>query len=337
MTDLGAPAPGTVRVRPDLAALAARLPRRPLTRFAPSPTGDLHLGHVVNALYVWGLARALGGRVLLRIEDHDRERYRAEYESAILADLAWLGLEPDATEATGGRPLVRQRDCEATYESALQRLRSQGLIYACGCSRREIGNAGAARGELRYPGTCRLRRLPGAGNGLRAQIAPGTERFHDGLRGEQVQEPAAQCGDVLVRDRAGQWTYQFAVTVDDMLQGVDLVVRGADLLPSTGRQIRLARLLRRPAPAVFLHHPLLLGPTGSKLSKANRDPGISELRRGGMSAREVLGLAAARAGLAAPDAAIEPGEGRRDKRGALMTRRPGGGGGAGPGRGRRLD
>ena len=321
MTDLGAPAPGDVRTRPDLAALAARLPRQPLTRFAPSPTGYLHLGHVVNALYVWGIARALSGRVLLRIEDHDRERFRPEFESAILADLDWLGLEPDARDAAGAAPLVRQRECEASYQSAVDRLRNCGLIYACACSRREIGNAGEMHGEVRYPGTCRLRQLPEAtktgdhenrgprkqgGNGLRVRIDPGIERFDDALWGEQVQEPVAQCGDVLVRDRAGQWTYQFAVAVDDLVQGIDIVIRGTDLLPSTGRQIRLARLLGRQAPAVFLHHPLLLGPAGKKLSKANRDTGISELRRGGMTAREVLGVAARGVGLLPPGTSTAP-------------------------------
>jgi glutamyl-Q tRNA(Asp) synthetase len=307
VTDLGAPAPGTFRIRPDLGALAARLPPRPLTRFAPSPTGHLHLGHVVNALYVWGIAGALGGRVLLRIEDHDRERFRPEYESAILRDLAWLGFDLAAAGRSGGGPPVRQRDCERSYAGALERLRSQGLAYACGCSRRDIGGVGnGLQSELRYPGTCRLRNVPdGKGTGLRVRIDPGLERFEDGLCGEHVQEPAAQCGDLLVPDRTGQWTYQFAVTVDDLVQGVDVVIRGSDLLASTGRQIRLARLLGRARPAVYLHHPLLFAPSGKKLSKANRDVGISELRRRGMAAAAVLGLAAARIGLASPGSEIE--------------------------------
>ena len=129
------------------------------------------------------------------------------------------------------------------------------------------------------------------------ELGPGVERFEDGLLGPQAQEPAAQSGDLLLRDRLGNWTYQFAVVGDDLRQGVDLVVRGADLLDSTGRQLALGRLLGRPAPPVFLHHPLILKPSGEKLSKANRDTGLGELRARGWSPDRVLGEAAARGGL----------------------------------------
>ena len=311
MTEPGALAPRPPRIRPDLAKLAARLPDSPLTRFAPSPTGHLHLGHVVNAVYVWGLARALGGRVLLRIEDHDRERSRPDYEASILEDLAWLGLEPDVSAQPGRPAALRQRDCEPSYVAALERLREARIVYACSCSRREIG-AGAGNvghGELRYPGTCRLKRLQErSGLGLRVRMDPGFERFEDALSGEQTQDPAAQCGDLLIRDREGSWTYQFAVTVDDLTQGIDLVVRGADLLESSGRQIRLARLLGRTRPAVFLHHPLLVAPSGQKLSKSNRDAGVAELRRGGLTGPEVLGMAAERCGLVDRRAPLRPAE-----------------------------
>ena len=123
------------------------------TRFAPAPTGHLHLGHVVNALYVWETARREGGRVLLRIEDHDRQRSRPEYAASILEDLAWLGFVPD------GEP-VRQSERTTIYEAALQRLRDAGLTYACECSRREIADAGVSGRELRYPGTCASKSLP---------------------------------------------------------------------------------------------------------------------------------------------------------------------------------
>src|SRR5215217_5354179 len=116
-------------VRPDLARAAARFRHPPLTRFAPSPTGYLHLGHVVNAIYVWGIARALGGRVLLRIEDHDRIRSRPPFEAALLKDLAWLGFEPDS----GLQPIVRQSDTPWVYEAALERLRASTHVYACDC------------------------------------------------------------------------------------------------------------------------------------------------------------------------------------------------------------
>jgi glutamyl-tRNA synthetase/glutamyl-Q tRNA(Asp) synthetase len=275
----------------DLAALRERLPPSPLTRFAPSPTGRLHLGHVVNAVFVWGLAQALGGRVLLRIEDHDRERSRAAHERAILDDLAWLGLEPDVVVA-------RQSDRGHEFAQSLARLDAAGLVYACGCSRREIERAGGQGDELRYPGTCRALALPlRRGLGLRLRLAPGVESFDDARMGPQAQDPAAQCGDLLLRDRAGHWTYQFAVTADDTAQRVDLVVRGEDLLASTGRQIRLAQLLGRERPPVFLHHPLVYSPAGAKLSKSNRDAGLDVLRRDGWPPAAVLGIAASRAGL----------------------------------------
>jgi len=254
-----------------------------LTRFAPSPTGYLHLGHVVNALYVWRTARQMGGRVLLRIEDHDRVRSRPEYEAAILEDLAWLGFVPDE----GLRPLVRQSDRGQLYEEALARLRSTAHVYACDCSRKRLA------GE-QYDGRCRARGLPeGPGRGLRVRIDPGVERFIDLRLGTLEQEPAGQSGDLLIRDRDGQWTYQFAVTVDDMRQGITHVIRGADLLDSTGRQLRLARLLGRDIAPAYLHHPLVLNPTGQKLSKSEQAAAIREMRRAGLDAHAVIGAAEA--------------------------------------------
>jgi glutamyl-tRNA synthetase/glutamyl-Q tRNA(Asp) synthetase len=279
----------------------------PLTRFAPAPTGYLHLGHVLNACYVWGAAGERGGRVLLRIEDHDRERCRPEYEKAILDDLDWLGFEPDVFPTAcfrAGRCDGRQSDRHALYAEALERLRAMGLVYACGCSRREIGSAAAGSSsrpgteELRYPGTCRDRGLPiHDGYGVRVVMDPGAESFDDRLLGPQVQSPADQCGDLLVRDRRGHWTYQFAATVDDLLQGISLVVRGVDLLASTGRQIRLARLLGRSEPATFLHHPLIMKSATQKLSKSDRDTGVRDLRARGWSRDQVLQGARRAAGL----------------------------------------
>jgi glutamyl-tRNA synthetase/glutamyl-Q tRNA(Asp) synthetase len=252
-----------------------------VTRFAPSPTGYLHLGHVVNALYVWGLARERNGRVLLRIEDHDRVRSRPEFEAAILEDLDWLGFTPDA----GRHPVLRQSDDEDAYVQALARLRRSHRVYACDCSRKAIG------GE-RYPGTCRTRGLDERPDrGLRVLVEPGDEPFVDGLLGPQVQSPAGEYGDILLRDRDGNWTYQFAVTVDDERQGISAVIRGTDLLSSTGRQIRLARMLGRAEPPAFFHHPLLLNPSGEKLSKSNRDTGVRELRAAGLTPQDVIARA----------------------------------------------
>lgn len=256
---------------------------------------------------MWGLARALGGRVLLRIEDHDRGRCRPEYEAALLADLEWLGLEPDIPgplERRPGRPPIRQSApaAAADYDAALARLSADHEVYACDCSRREIALAGGDNfnEETRYPGRCRMRGLgAGSGRGIRVVLDEGVERFEDALLGWQTQAPAEQCGDLLLRDRLGQWTYQFSVTVDDLRQEqeMDLVIRGQDLLSSTGRQIRLARMLGRNRAPVFLHHPLLLKESGAKLSKASRDTGIGELRAAGVSPGQVLGEAAHRLGL----------------------------------------
>jgi glutamyl-tRNA synthetase/glutamyl-Q tRNA(Asp) synthetase len=295
----------------DLAALAARLPSRPLTRFAPSPTGYLHLGHVANAIWVWGLARALGGRVLLRIEDHDRGRCRPEYERAMLDDLAWLGLEPDlgTEEVRAGPSSYRQSDVGAGYQAALDQLGRDGLVFGCVCSRKDLATTegDVFNQETRYPGRCRGRGLTLApGIGVRLRLEPQPERFVDARLGPQEQDPAQQCGDLLLRDRLGQWTYQFAVVVDDCRHQVDLVVRGEDLLPSTGRQIHLARLLGRVTPPVFLHHPLIRKAGGEKLSKAAGDTGIRELRAEGVSRAAVLGQAAALSGLLRRAEPIEP-------------------------------
>ena len=215
--------------------LAARLAGPPVTRFAPSPTGYPHLGHVVNAIYVWGVAGALGGRVLLRIEDHDRIRSRPQFEAALLEDLEWLGFIPDV----GRHPLLRQSDRAGAYEEGLRQLRASHHVYACDCSREDIAGG-------RYVGTCRARGFEDTqGRGLRVQVDSGAEEFWDALLGIQRYAPADEFGDILIRDRDGHWTYHFAVTVDDARDGVTLVIRGMDLLSSTGRQLRLAHAWAR--------------------------------------------------------------------------------------------
>lgn len=277
-----------------------------LTRFAPAPTGFLHLGHLANALYVWGLARRLGAGVLLRVEDHDRQRCRPEYETALLDDLDWLGLRPDVgpTSAFRQGPVPwRQSDCDAAYRDAVAGLRAAGHhVYACGCSRTRAADEGAGEGQGGrggpYPGTCRARGLePGPGRGLRVVLAGGVERFDDLRLGPQEQEPARQCGDLLIQDRLGNWTYQFAVVVDDLRHGVDLVVRGEDLLDSTGRQLRLAAMLGRPASPRFFHHPLIRHPSGAKLSKANRDTSVRDRRAAGATVEMLVGEALSAVGL----------------------------------------
>jgi glutamyl/glutaminyl-tRNA synthetase len=275
-----------------------RLPRRPihasLTRFAPAPTGWLHLGHVLNALYVWNTARAIGCRVALRIEDHDRERCRPEYERGILDDLDWLGFVPDVYPPEcfrAGRCDGRQSDRESVYREAVEQLIKDDLVYACDCTRRSLASSdpGEPGAERRYPGTCRHRGLALTdGVGWRVRVPDETVRFDDALLGPQEQNPSDQCGDLLIRDRLGNWTYQFAAAVDDAWQDVDLVIRGVDLLDSTGRQIALARLLGREEPPIYLHHPLIMKAPGQKLSKADGDTAIRELRAGGWTRARVF-------------------------------------------------
>ncbi len=267
-----------------------------MTRYAPSPTGYLHLGHAAHILYVWGLADLLSARVLLRIEDHDRQRCRAEYEAAILEDLDWLGFEPENAVT----PDYRQNDSEAVYRKALARLRRGHNVYRCVCTRKDLVAhcAASETGERIYEGRCRAANHPSdVPHGLRLEWGDGEESFEDGFLGLYKQEPARQCGDLLLRDRHGQWTYQFAVTVDDIRHGVNLIIRGEDLLDSTGRQIRLARRLGRDEPVRFYHHPLVTDPAGVKLSKKHRSPAVRELRAAGIQSAKILGEAARMVGL----------------------------------------
>jgi glutamyl-tRNA synthetase/glutamyl-Q tRNA(Asp) synthetase len=285
------------------------------TRFAPAPTGLLHLGHVANAIHVWGIARAFGGEVLLRIEDHDRTRCRDTFEDALLDDLDWLGFVPDVGSTDSfradrhGHP-QRQSNNEPRYAAALDALAERGRTYVCTCTRRDIAALAphAPGEEPRYPGTCRAAGHTAAESlARRVRLDDRTEAFEDRALGVQQQCPQQQCGDVLVRDRHGLWTYQFAVVVDDMTHGIDVVIRGVDLLASTGRQLQLARWLGRARPLDWWHHPLLRHPDGRKLSKANRDTAIRERREAGVSAAALLGEAAALCGLlpAARDLTID--------------------------------
>ena len=291
------------------------VPRGFTTRFAPAPTGHMHLGHIVNAVWVWGLARAYDGRVILRIEDHDRGRCRPEYEQSILEDLEWLGLDADIApirEFRAGGTRYRQSDNAARYAEVLESLGARGLAYPCTCSRSDIERAWAQAWvteqpgipmlegvETRYTGVCRHRGLPSDATPARRIVMDADDPivFEDLRNGRQVQDPQQQCGDLLARDRHGNFTYQFCVTVDDFDQGVNFVIRGEDLLESTGRQILLARLLGRTQAPEFLHHRLVRHPDGRKLSKSVGDTAVRELRAFGATAAAVLGRAARLGGL----------------------------------------
>ncbi len=278
-------------------------------RYAPSPTGDLHLGNLRTALLAWLWARRAGGRCVLRVEDLDLPRVRAGVTERMLADLRWLGLDWDEGPAEGG-PYgpYRQSERAALYEHALARLRAQGMLYPCYCSRAELARIASAPapGEdgPRYPGTCRhltprereARERAGRRPAWRFHVPPGVVTFTDALCGPQAQDVAATVGDFIVQRSDGIIAYQLAVVVDDGWMKINQVVRGADLLSSTPRQILLARALGWPIPT-YAHVPLLTDATGAKLSKRDRAAGLEPLRAAGMTPEAVIGRLAAGAGL----------------------------------------
>jgi glutamyl-Q tRNA(Asp) synthetase len=230
-------------------------------RFAPSPTGPLHFGSLVAAVGSWLDARAAGGRWLVRIEDVDETRTVAGAADDILRTLAAFGLAWDGA-------VVRQSERKALYAAALTRLRDLGWTYRCRCSRREIADSGlrGLEGAI-YPGTCRTLRLTEAEAGAdRLRVAPGPVAFDDRRLGRLAHDVAAEIGDFVLRRRDGLFAYQLAVVVDDADQGVTDVVRGADLLWSTPRQVILQHLLQLPTPR-YLHLPVATNEAGEKLSK----------------------------------------------------------------------
>ena len=269
----------------------AALPVGVRTRFAPAPTGFVHLGHVANAIFVWGMARAAGASVLLRIEDHDRVRCRPGFDAALVEDLAWLGFRADDGP-------VRQTDDDAPYAETLESLRGETLAYGCDCSRTTFEAWAREHGRRWHgpgcPGDCRQRRV--SGPVLRVTLGGGSERWMDAIVGPCTDE-VAPAGDMPIRDRDGNWTYAYSVVVDDLRQGVDLDNRGRDLLAPTAAQIRLARLLGRGSPATFAHHPLIRRADGYKLSKADADTSVRDLRAVGRTAPDLIGEAAAAVGL----------------------------------------
>ncbi len=271
----------------------SHLPRGLRTRFAPSPTGHLHLGHAASAVFVWGMAQAIEAEVILRLEDHDRIRVKQEYEDSILEDLSWLGL------IQGTPKFFRQSSQTSRYQKVAELLRKHGLTYACNCSRREIQErtGEGSKDEICYDGACRYKQLAEQRAGLRVVLEVKDLSFDDLWCGPQSQRPSEQCGDLLIRDRDGNWTYNFAVTVDDAEEEVDLVIRGQDILSATSRQLQLRQLLGIFRPLRFLHHPLILESSGEKLSKRFGSTSLRSMREQGMEPESVLGQAAFSVGL----------------------------------------
>jgi glutamyl-Q tRNA(Asp) synthetase len=273
-----------------------------VTRFAPSPTGNLHLGHAYSALCAWHAARDAGGRFLLRIEDIDTTRCREELVDDILEDLDWLGIDRDG-------PVVRQSDRTAAYRAALARLEDDGLLYPCFCTRKEIqaefeAAGGAPHGYEGpiYPGTCRRltreeaadRIAAGDPHALRldtgkAQARTGRLAWHDRDAGDQEVDMSLIGDVVLARKDIGN-SYHLAVTVDDAWQGVNLVVRGIDLFHATHAHRLLQALLDLPVPA-YAHHPLLRDENGERLAKRLGSQSLKSMREQGARPEDVRRLA----------------------------------------------
>lgn len=271
-------------------------------RFAPSPTGLLHLGSARTALVAWARARSEHGAIVLRIEDLDPPRVVPGATDAIVNDLGWLGLDFDHDPLSVPNHQSARTD---HYVAALERLVASQLTYPCSCSRKEVQSvASAPHGPdddgPRYPGTCRAgpthpERVPA----WRFRMPVPSPGFVDALAGP-IAEGAWDPGDFVVRRADGVFAYQLAVIVDDLAMGITEVVRGDDLLSSTPRQIALARALDAEPPR-YLHVPLVLDAHGERLGKRHGSTSIAALRDSGLTAEEVVGRLAATLGLAAPD------------------------------------
>jgi len=294
-----------IKIRPNKASW--------VSRFAPSPTGYLHLGHILSMSFVYGISKALGATLLLRIENHDQSRCRPDFEKAIYEDLAWFGFVFDEKPQFQIPSQLRQSDRLERYESLLSGLMDRNLVYPCDCSRAKIQESlnkqGApTRDELFYPGTCRHRPRSEFTStfGLRVATAGNEVHFTDGIHGKKMQIPRQQCGDFLVKDRHGNFTYQFAVVADDMDQGVNLIIRGDDLLHASGRQIWLADVLGKTTPIQFIHHPLLTDDSGKKLGKRFFSEAVAKRRSNGERPEDLLGSALFLAGVTQNQMSIQP-------------------------------
>lgn len=271
-------------------------PERVVGRFAPSPSGRMHLGNVFSALLAWLSVRSRGGRMLLRMEDLDPQRCRKEYAHQIREDLRWLGLDWDQEQPY-------QSDRSEAYAEAFSRLSAQGLIYPCYCTREELHAASAphaADGTAVYAGTCRdltaaERAKKTKTPAWRIRVPDRVISVEDGVQGRYAEDLARDCGDFILRRADGVFAYQLAVVLDDDAGGVTEVTRGRDLLSSSPRQRYLQDLLGLSYVSYF-HVPLLVDETGRRLSKRDGDLDLAALRQR-MDAPELLGRLAWAAGL----------------------------------------
>ena len=273
-------------------------PAELIGRLAPSPTGHLHIGHARSFMLAWLNLRSRGGRVLLRIEDLDRERVKPGYTDQILRDLEWLGLDWDG-------PVQLQSDSEATLQAAANSLLNSGHAFPCFCTRKEIALSAphATDAEARYPGTCRGRFASeaegqaelGRQAGLRFRCDPKELQIEDGFLGQFTANPGQEVGDFLIRRRDGAIAYQLAVVVNDALSGVTEVLRGSDLLTSTARQWLLQNALDLPHPT-WIHVPLVVDAAGRRLAKRDGDTTLKSLRNRGVDPRALISWLASTAG-----------------------------------------
>jgi glutamyl-tRNA synthetase len=281
--------------------MASAAPTAVVGRLAPSPTGLLHLGHARTFLCAWWSARARGGRVLLRLEDLDAPRAHAAFGDAARRDLEWLGLDWDGTPSVQSAHLER-------FARAVQKLCAEGKAYACVCTRGDLRTAQnaphAGDSEPRYPGTCRGRfanlaaaeLTSGRAAGVRLIVPPGPVRFEDAVAGPQQFDVQAEVGDFLIARRGGAPAYQLAVVVDDAAEGVNEVVRGADLLSSTARQLHVLSALGLRPPR-YGHVALVTDEHGARLAKHADALSLAELRARGADPRSIVRWAAASFGL----------------------------------------
>jgi glutamyl-tRNA synthetase len=274
-------------------------------RFAPSPTGDLHLGSAASALVGWLSARSNGGAFVLRVEDIDTPRVRPGVEAGQMEDLAWLGLDWDEGPDVGG-PHAPYRQSARTdrYDAVIADLERRGLVYPCDCSRAEIARVASAPHEgeegPRYGGLCRdkspgdrrFKRPPA----MRLRVPERRIAIDDRLHGGLAENVFETVGDFVLRRGDGVYAYQLAVVVDDIQMGITEVVRGADLLSSAARQTLLAELVGGRAPR-FAHHPMLVAMDGSRLAKRASSTSIRALRAAGASPRRLVGSLARSLGL----------------------------------------